>query len=533
MLPVGSPILTPSTQLAISSGCGMFDIYVRFHLFLCHVSRGMVGSSAPVPRTVMAAYFTSLSHPRLPRHANIYPTSSPPLIIIIMIIMASLLACPNETLSHIIAYLNTIDLLSVSRASHRLHNVSLPLLYRAPISHATGVHKVPGLPCPLHTPLTIPALATHVNSLELQLESWAYAIITPRDTQVPHVSIRKQRAQTQALQLLQLLRILPRLTHLDLWPPYEPYSNDSVFAHFHSRLTAAPPDPAGLQSLREFRSAGNDAVGITPMILVALMALPLIRTIAVTIDDHWRRQFALDLAHAAAGLSGITDLELLFSDLALPLLATLLAVPRALARFQLLTLRTETRFHTPAFGRSLVVLAPSLRYLSVRFARTHSSHLGDEQHGGIGSLASWHSLETLECPLVALLGQFPVAGQTLLGILPRGVRALRVWQDAFWHTEDLAEILLALREVTLLFADFMDPQPSVMERTRRMHEVENAVVREREIARLRCACETAGVAFGMQRVTLDREGLLELGISDAQYRNYMETWLDDVYRGVS
>lgn len=384
---------------------------------------------------------------------------------------------------------------------------------------------MPTIPHFLHNLVATPALAMHVRSLELQLESWPSSTPSPPDTEsvVPPESVHGIRSEMQGRQLVQLLHLLPRLTYLDLWPVEEPdnfrhlwpvdeQNDGGVLTQFHALLTAPTTLPAGLQNLREFRSVRDMGIAVTTALLIAVMALPSIRIIAVTIDDSnddpARTQPVLALAEAAAGSSGVTDLQLLYSDLSQPVLVAVLVIPRALTRFKYRSQCPEWRVDLPPFGASLVSLVPTLQDLRVGFARSEPMHVDDDLHGTIGPLSAWNALETFESPILALLGRFPEGKMSLLDILPRRLHTLRVVHDPFWSTQEVEGLvvdllesgeMVALREIGYIFAPRVEIQESAL-------------------VRLRRACEDVGVAFVVQRE--ERE------VSYAQFYNCREFWCE-------
>lgn len=307
--------------------------------------------------------------------------------------------------------------------------------------------------------LSTPALAFHVQSLEVQLEAWPSAPPSPGDMQsvVSAASLVAYDARKQGVHLVRLLRMLPRLTHLDLSSPDEPDCGSGM-----TSFRAALNDSTFLRNLREFRSIGN--IGLTSNLLAAVILLPSICTIAVTVSERYDEEELAgnrsiqEMANAAAGTSTVTDLQLLDTDLSEEWLAPLLTIPRALARFQHRSSIPQSHFDLAGFGRVLGPLAPSLQYLSIGFAGPYpAANLAD---GTIGPLGGWQALETIECPVMALLGRTPLDHLSLVGVLPRGLRSLRVTEDVFWSTRRTAELIVgllatgemvSLREICLIF----------------------------------------------------------------------------------
>lgn len=409
--------------------------------------------------------------------------------------MATLPDCPNETLRDIASYLGTYDILSFSRVSRHFHSISLPFIYKAPRLFTGGWYQPSNLPHFIQTLLAKPALANHVRSLHTDLEYCESEPPSPgNDTHVASAaSLPEYHGRNHGLHLVQLLHMLPRLTLLDLRPPDEPgYVSrlTNLLAALKNRTMLA----VGLQNLREFRSVMH--IGFTAEFLIAAMTLPSIRTIAVTVsinfgDDNEGEPLRIkkvgDTAIAAAGTSTLTDLQLLRTDLSAELLASLLGVPRALTRFQHMSAFPQTDFDLARFGSVLGSLAPSLEHLNIGFGETNRVYTNgtDGWAGSIGALGNWHALEILECPMMALLGRTPLDELSLVGVLPRGLRSLRVTEDVFWSTSRSVEVIVrlletgemvSLREIRLLFMDDIGVPRSVLDRLGRACEEAHVAV---------------------------------------------------------
>lgn len=396
--------------------------------------------------------------------------------------MAALLTCPNETLVNIISYLSTRDLLSVSRASRHFHEISLPLLYKAPFLCASGDYRQPELPGFMRALLGTPELALYVQSLEVQLEAWPSPPPSPGDIQsvASVASLFAYDPRKQGVHLVRLLRMLPRLTYLDLLPPDEPDCGSAM-----TTFLASLNDSTMLRNLREFRSIWN--IGFTVDILAAVMLLPSIRTIVVTVRERYDEEEPAgnrsvhEMAKAAAGTSTVTDLRLLDTDLSEKWLAPLLTIPRALARFQHQAYIPQTHFDLGLFGKVLGPLASSLKYLNIGFTEAYARV--DLPDSNIGPLGSWHALETLECPILALLGRTPSDHVSLVAVLPRGLRCLRVTEDVFWSTRRTVELIVGLLET------------GEMVSLREICLIFNYRIPESVLADLRITCEEANVTF--------------------------------------
>lgn len=182
--------------------------------------------------------------------------------------------------------------------------------------------------------------------------------------------------------------MLPRLTCLDLLPPDETDCG-SAMTTFRASLN----DSTMLRNLREFRSIWN--IGFTVNLLAAVMLLPSIRTIAVTVRESYDEEVPAgnrsvqEMANAAAGTSTVTDLQLLDTDFSEQWLAPLLTIPRALARFQHQSCMPETHIDLGLFGKVLGPLAPSLQYLSIGFIYICGRELSVDVHCAEGVIRSY------------------------------------------------------------------------------------------------------------------------------------------------
>lgn len=90
----------------------------------------------------------------------------------------------------------------------------------------------------------------------------------------------------------------------------------------------------------------------------------------------------------------------------------------------------------------------------------------DDDDGSIGILRQWDSLETLECPLMALFGRRVISTDVatepecmrLIEMLPPQLLKLHIISDGYWSTTDAVESVIEmlrcgernmLQEVTL------------------------------------------------------------------------------------
>lgn len=416
--------------------------------------------------------------------------------------MATLLDFPNEILHHILSCLKEKSLIAVSRVSRRFHSLSLPLLYKAPVLRAWDGYRQAALPQLLWTLTLAPSLAIHIQSLELEIEPYPPPSRTSFNGHslwypVSHTGSAGPPRITQGLQLEQLLRMLPRLTYLDLWPLTEPDSYGNAFARLFELLQDPMTLPLGLQNLRDFRAVGS--WGMTSRLLVAVMTLPSIRTIAVTVDDgdlvftlHENVEDASLFAAvtAAVGSSSVTDLHLVETNIPPPSLTAILTVPRALTHLKCSSQHVETHFDFAAFGRSLEPLLPSLQHLSIGYSVAERWEV--DWHSAM-TLREWRALHTLQCPMMALLGRIPLEHRRLVDSLPRGLRALCITEDMYWSTDKVVERLMTLLETGEI--------GSLQEMKLKL--AEDNEVEENEVGRLRRACEKVKVVFVVERKEID------------------------------
>lgn len=68
----------------------------------------------------------------------------------------------------------------------------------------------------------------------------------------------------------------------------------------------------------------------------------------------------------------------------------------------------------------------------------------------IGSLREWSALQSLRCPLMALIGRAPIPDglnpPRLSDILPSGLSVLRVDADLHWSSEEVVDQVVRLLE---------------------------------------------------------------------------------------
>lgn len=381
--------------------------------------------------------------------------TSPPIPVID--IMAILEEVPNEILHEIISRLCPTDLVCTSTVSRHFQSISQAPLYRNPLLRVWGKKDTP-LQLFLRTLLLSPdrqTLASYVRSLTVELEartapkpdSLDISLLTAAAISL---GFNDHPLSAQGAQIVLLLRLLPRLNILDLWALDE--GRGLGYTYFEDVLQPPLTLPLALQTIYEFRSVGTtSATGVTPMILVALMALPSIRKIVVAVtDEDIESEDFLTAAAAAAGTSRVTELHLLYGDLTHRSLGAILKIPQALTRFSYSTMVAHSYFELVEFGEALAPLRSSLQHMWIDFADTE--RLGDEDmdedcYDTIGSLRGWEVLQTLDCPLMALLGRSRTAGSRRLSdMLPLGLHILRVVGDHYWTTGEVVDQVVGLLE---------------------------------------------------------------------------------------
>ncbi|KAL0636970.1 hypothetical protein Q9L58_004073 [Maublancomyces gigas] len=202
-----------------------------------------------------------------------------------------------ETLVELLSLLSCTDLASTSRVSRRVHDVSEPLLYKAPEldkirenPSAAGPTR-PSLEILLRTLLTPgrERLGSHVRSLRLKLDNntpdpaceYPDGTIAFLTSKAPKLGINNL-PRSQGAQLMLLLDLLPRLHDLHITPP----NSRDCFTRFLNPIVAMETLPRGLQSLRDihYERTVNSSV-VQSKRLLLLFKLPSIRSIDVPSSD--------------------------------------------------------------------------------------------------------------------------------------------------------------------------------------------------------------------------------------------------------
>lgn len=377
---------------------------------------------------------------------------------------------PSEMLVEILYRLSSADLASVSLVSHRLHNVSQALLFKAP-NLTTGYSRVdrsnpPSLERFLRL-VTMPGdqdLALSVRELNL---NWSHSSKTGGYDQVqpvagnqlltpsaPHVSY-----QTRNEQIMLLLRHLPRLAALHITSCTCCSSFDKFIECLH--ILSPSESPAAFQSLREFRYMSKDAyAGMNCESLFVLLKLPNLRTIEALLIDDGINDPPSD-AWTSARTSNTTQLHLIAALVRPRWLSRLLATPRLLTHFTFCASPAYYSYQFHALRSTLRKLRGTLMYLHVDLGvidtATNEEEEGEEEvvgaeytagPGFIGSLADWPRLRTVRCSMVALVGyEFRTDTPWLAGVLPAGIRELEVLTDNYFSVSEVVREMVRLLAV--------------------------------------------------------------------------------------
>lgn len=410
--------------------------------------------------------------------------------------MAALDNLPSEILTEILSLLTNADLAGTSRLSHRLHDVSLPLLYRAPDLNNVGpVTRLPSLEiflCTLLTPGN-ERLATHVRSLHWHCyepergQTWRFpseeAIVAPAASRF---GLRGSLG-TEGGKFVLLIHLLPSLRVLNITPPAaRSHFTKLMESHYTARALPAvsPTLPPVLQSLREFHTLhGISGSGISPRTLMALLMLPCITLIDAQILN--RNPPPLLAVAGTAASSPIKKLRISHWSASLAYLTVILRVPTALTHFSYSTVRYLHRFQLDDFWTMMQPLRGSVQYL---YLDLKLASLETKAHGGQSarSLREWRALRTLSCSMVALLARRqPGMPTRWVDYLPLGLLELEIMEDYNWSfvevVDELVE-LLGMKKVVV---------PALERLAVGTHSERNQVALEK----LRAAADAAGVTI--------------------------------------
>lgn len=398
---------------------------------------------------------------------------------------------PYETLVELLSRLSSADLASTIRVSRRFHDVSQPLLYKAPCLARIPIGAGSSLGTFLRTLLApgCEALGSYVRSLSLELDDTAPVTEYPADSNVRISAIASKLSitnplETQGPHLMILLDLLPRLHSLYISPP-----NVRFFE-------AAAALPRGLRSLREIHYVRTDTIDFVKANRILMpMALPSIRSIVVPsiIGYNLPRQ----RMEAAVATSPITHLRISHAkirsglhyahgDLYAPSLHYILRVPIALTHFSYSAV-SDANLILSDFMTTLSLLRPSLQYLHLDFCGLagvpSAEHL---QPYTAGSLREWPVLRTLSCALMPLLGNRPGdCSSRLMDVLPPGLRELEILRDCRWEVAEAVEHIVEMLAQKTWAVPCLEKVAVVMPCGKSQEAIDE----------LTDACEAVGVSF--------------------------------------
>lgn len=395
---------------------------------------------------------------------------------------------PSEILLEILSSLPATDLASTSRLSHRLHDISQPLLFTAPcLTTSRDNAELTALPSSLESFLTIllsprgRPLAVYVRSLTLHWTNAKRHCIGPRPhpllddlallTPAPSpFALSSQMANTQVMLLL------ARLPHLQVLYVIDENRGTETFDDFIVEAsTWLMPHSHAFRSLREVCvSSTHRDYGVSQPTLHTLMMLPVIEDIDVSLSTlHY-----FDPSLFTTYSSTLTKLWLWGGILWPDELLWILRVPRCLTHF---SCSLADRFD---FRPALVPLRSSLQCLYLKALYSGGLRPDEELSDlAVGSLREWTCLRTLRCSMVLLLGYgLQQERLRLVDVLPVGLCEL----EFLWDNEYPAEAVVV--EVVELLAHRAELVPAL-----KSVKVKWAVGTELEM--LREACRTVNVEF--------------------------------------
>lgn len=340
----------------------------------------------------------------------------------------SLVRLPNETIQNILCRLGACDLAMTALVCRRLNTLTHDPLYR----HID-------LPRPLFPDRTAPLTLLLRTLLHRNPTAPAHTL----SLRVHNQEVENYNAEFSE-DLVDLLTLLPHLEVFHLWPildhrpsrwvPFDP-DDDPFFASMH----VFDPSllPAALQNLREFDSRTTGPEEGAPVgMLMLLMGLPRLRRLAMYIDDN-------DTVPPVHRRSGVTRLELVGGWIPLEVLGAILQIPRALTSFTYVG-SCELSHELAGLGKALLPLKDTLVHLVVDIVTAGPEEYVYGSEDTVGSFCDWPCLESLELALTLLFGRGGHRKQQLVGLLPRGLRTLRVREDRYWDAEAVQGKLVRL-----------------------------------------------------------------------------------------
>lgn len=377
------------------------------------------------------------------------------------LLMASLIAIPNELLDGILSRLKIPDLSKICLVCHHLRAVAEPFLYRTVVVDTEFRSTTHSL---LLSLLNRPMLANFVHELSLL---WIHLSnipqYLPRHPEGPMELARFNAAAlsvgladdlpSHGSHVMLLLHFLPCLRVLDIRFRYQ-YSQLRHLLE-EQAILPRPSLPIGLQSLRQFScSYMNHSSACSPLMVLGLLALPSIRTLDICMFSEIEISIAggdaddgakLDLSSPDfVGTSSVTDLRF-GSSVSSSSLMRIIPIARRLTRFSFGERGAGRRngFKVAELRTALQGLRETLQRLAVCFEYYHYTR-GDRDAtlDTIGSLRDWPVLAEIRCPVSLLLG---VGGRQtgmvlrLVELVPRVVREVRITAEEYWSDEEIAE----------------------------------------------------------------------------------------------
>lgn len=407
--------------------------------------------------------------------------------------MAVFQQLPDELVLQILSSVDLSDLVHASLVSHRMRNISQPLLYREP-SLITSNQYPSSLQLLIRTLLDprSEALATHVRCLIVDWDDGG--MLEDESDQALFTAAMRRIGisfdyNSLCAQVILLLHLLPQLHSLQFLPPGE-------FDYFEDCMNLLHPEkpitelPIAFQSLREFGyERGSFSHGLSVMTLLGLLKLPYIRSIDTTLDrwiNFWDDTNVNTAAATAVATSAVTHLRLTRGTLSISTLSQILKIPRALTHFSYHPRCVSIRYNFRGLGRALQPLRGSLTHLVLDFWTQDARPTNRLSIRTIGSLRDWPALRSVHCTLLPLLGSaFPRQSRHLADVLPAGIRELEIERDQYWTPgEVVSELLLLLEQ-----REAMVP---ALKKVAVYRHIKTPEVREK----LTVACEEAGVELG-------------------------------------
>lgn len=356
----------------------------------------------------------------------------------------------NELLNEIVSYLDGPSFLSVSFVSRRLHVIAEPFLYR--VVHLTYDRSIPStfqLFC--RTILARSNLARYVEVLvlrwieeevaDIRTTGWdmvpfTYEQFIAHDPQIYSATTSEnielewrddEYLFNSVSDVLLLLSILPSLQRLDVLAPREPFK--AITNLFSDRYDLPHGNrPMSFHSLRELRLKCSDRYHPVFSCSLSMLAISQLRSLRKLDISHVDMTEPESLNNVSfRGKSPITHLSIRPSSSSAPLLATIMAHPRALTHLELVyTIGNNSPFQGPLFGTTLQPLRNTLQELNIYLVNEPKIRLWGDSDYTVGSLRDWTVLRHVRCPVRVLEGHGELANQ-----LPKGIVRFVAEEDDF------------------------------------------------------------------------------------------------------